>query len=112
MKKIIFFILLLLFFLSGCDKYSDKKVIQPIEINEATLQSKAKLYVSNNIERFDSVDFRNQQGLCGEVNIKNKSGISSGFQKFIVINKETIVLEVSSNMDKNDFIKLWNYICE
>lgn len=58
-----------------------------------------------------SANFRNQFGLCGEVNSKNSYGGFNGFQSFIAAGPGAVIFETDDTMKRSEFVKAWNLVC-
>src|SRR5690606_1839783 len=72
--------------LSSSDKASESGASNPhrdAEMTEIKLQRLARELVTANLKDPDSAKFRNQKGVCGEVNAKNSFGGYAGFVRFI-----------------------------
>lgn len=82
------------------------------EINEVRYQSLAREMVTAALKDPASAQFRNQRGLCGEVNSKNSFGGYAGFQRFIAAGNDMVLLEADSRVDRNVFRKLWEKSCK
>ncbi|OCG21749.1 MULTISPECIES: hypothetical protein [unclassified Gilliamella] len=103
MKKIIFLFCLTI----GFGVYADNDA----EMQEMKQQQLAREYLTPHLKDPDSAEFRNQKGFCGEVNSNNSLGDKTGFQRFIVSDKDLYVLEQDSGFFGVDFESLWNKMC-
>lgn len=56
-----------------------------------------------------SVEIRNQNGVCGEVNSKNSFGGYTGFKRYVA-NNNIVVIE-GENMKSSEFNEVWNKVC-
>ncbi|ENX28979.1 MULTISPECIES: hypothetical protein [Acinetobacter] len=57
----------------------------------------------------DSAKFRNQIGECGEVSYKEADGTDIGFQRFIVLQKNIVLVE--NQTDQKQFELSWKSAC-
>lgn len=81
-------------------------------MTEIKMQRMAREFVTAGLKDPDSADFRNQSGMCGEVNSKNSFGAYTGFQGFIAGSKELVVLQRDSRLKPEEFNQLWNRFCK
>lgn len=70
----------------------------------------AKDAVLANLKDPDSAEFRNQHGICGEVNSKNSFGGYSGFKRYVATSKSLVVIE-GEGMADDEFEKVWQQFC-
>lgn len=98
MKKTTLYICILLS-LTGCMKSETEKLRDKME-------KQAVEAVKEHLKDADSAKFRNQYGMCGEVNAKNSFGAYTGYKKFMAI-PGTVVMEDddSSGMFQSEWEK-------
>lgn len=80
-------------------------------LQEAALKSLARDHVKSKMKDPRSAEFRNQKGMCGEVNANNSFGAKTGFTRFIVASGALVVLENDGQMANAEFAKAWNKAC-
>ena len=85
---------------------------QDAELTEIKMQRMAKEFVLANLKDPESAQFRNQKGLCGEVNAKNSFGGRSGFVKFIAAKKDLVFMEDDPDLERGAFQKAWDQFCK
>lgn len=76
---------------------------------EILMIAKAQVAVSTVLKDANTAQFRNQSGICGEVNAKNSFGGYSGYTRYIAANSDLIALETKE--DSHKFEELWNKMC-
>lgn len=96
--------------LAGCSKSPAEKAKNDAAMKEIKTQRFAREMVSGHLKDPESAEFRNQSGLCGEVNSKNSFGGYGGYRRFIVANEKMVAFE-GGNMDAADFSQVWNQFC-
>ena len=107
MKNIVF--LLVFAILTGCSQQelntqsSDPEVLKEQQLNSI------KEITKNFLPNPDSAKFRNQVGDCGEVSYKEADGIDIGFQRFIVIEENVVLIETW--VDPKQFELSWKSSC-
>lgn len=100
----------LMVMMAGCgDSKSSKS--NSAELQEIKLNRLAREFVQGSIKDPSSAQFRNQSGVCGEVNSKNSFGAYAGFQRFIATSREMVIFERDSGLDANTFNDVWNKGC-
>ncbi|QRF07537.1 hypothetical protein [Acinetobacter pittii] len=105
MKKII--LLGLVLGVVGCSK--KEPTVQ--EIN-AFKEVKAQESVKALLKDPSSAEFRNMNGMCGEVNSKNSFGAYTGFVRFIGTPDLTIIEGENFQVDQATFNEVWSKICK
>lgn len=78
---------------------------------ELNMQRVAQGFVKANLKDPDSAEFRNQKGLCGEVNAKNGFGGYNGFKRFMAASEDLVVIEGGGLMEPSEFEKAWSKMC-
>ena len=58
-----------------------------------------------------SAEFRNMNGMCGEVNSKNSFGAYTGFVRFIGTPDLTIIEGENPQVDQATFNEVWKKMC-
>lgn len=109
MKKLAVPLAALTITLSGCGEPSEES---KAAVQEIRMQRMAREFVSSGLKDPASAQFRNQRGMCGEVNSKNSFGAFTGFQGFIAGSKELIVLQRDSRLKTEEFSQLWEKFCK
>lgn len=84
---------------------------QSPELTEIKLNRLAREFVEGVIKDPKSAQFRNQRGVCGEVNAKNSFGAYSGYQRFIAASGEMVLLERDGGLSQSVFNDVWNRGC-
>lgn len=104
MKKII--LMAVLVGLVGCGKK---------EPTEAELNSFRELKAQESVKALlkdpSSAEFRNMNGMCGEVNSKNSFGAYTGFVRFIGTPDITVIEGESPQVDQDTFNEVWAKVC-
>lgn len=91
---------------SGCGKSDDTA------INEIKLQRVVQGFVLANLKDPGSAEFRNQKGMCGEVNSKNSFGGYAGFQRYMAANENMVVFERGGQLSAQEFEQVWAQSCK
>lgn len=92
--------------LVGCGEKEDSARMKEIKV-----QRVAQGFVLANLKDPESAEFRDQKGLCGEVNAKNSFGGYTGFKRFMAASEEMVVIEGGELMEPSEFNKAWNQMC-
>lgn len=108
-KMIVMFPAFLL--LAACGQSDAKKAESAAAMAEIRNQRVAREFVGGVLKDPGSAEFRNQRGLCGEVNSKNSFGGYVGFRRFIAASKEMVVFENDGRMNPGDFDTAWATHC-
>ena len=101
--------------LSSSDKASESGASNPhrdAEMTEIKLQRLARELVTANLKDPDSAKFRNQKGVCGEVNAKNSFGGYAGFVRFIAGGKDLVIMENNPALAPGAFKESWDRFCK
>ncbi|TAN27273.1 MAG: hypothetical protein EPN31_12115 [Castellaniella sp.] len=96
------------------DRVTTRQVAQAknqIDMNEIKLQRLVRSYVSAMMKDPGSSEFRNQYGVCGEVNAKNSFGAYTGYRRFVAKSERMVFLEGNSALSAADFGTLWAEAC-
>lgn len=88
-----------------------KKAAADAAMQEIKLQRLAREFVSLQLKDPDSADFRNQKGMCGEVNAKNSFGGYAGFTRFIAGGKDLVFMENDKRLEAGAFETAWGKFC-
>jgi hypothetical protein len=103
--SLLFFIMIL----SGCGhKESNGQQLDLETIKKEQLEF-AKEATKEFIPNPDSAKFRNQIGECGEVSYKEADGTDIDFQRFIVLEKNIVLVE--NQIDPKQFELSWKSSC-
>jgi len=92
------------------DKRTDRA--RDAEMTEIKLQRLAREFVTANLKDPDSAKFRNQKGVCGEVNAKNSFGGYAGFVRFIAGGKDLVIMENNPALAPGAFKESWDRFCK
>ncbi|MEF8689403.1 UNVERIFIED_CONTAM: hypothetical protein NO986_18220 [Comamonas sp. A-3] len=96
--------------LSSCGKSESQKAADDAAVLEIKTQRLAREMVTKHLKDPESASFRNQKGLCGEVNSKNSFGGYPGYRRFIAANENMVAFE-GGNMDSTEFNQVWQQFC-
>lgn len=97
--------------LAACGQSDAKKAESAAAMAEIRNQRVAREFVGGVLKDPGSAEFRNQHGLCGEVNSTNSFGGYVGFRRFIAATKEMVVFENDGRMSPRDFETVWSTHC-
>jgi len=81
------------------------------EMVEIRLNRMAREFVLAGLRDPGSAQFRNQTGVCGEVNAKNSMGGYTGHRRFIATSEELVIIEGEGGLSPSDFQGLWDKAC-
>lgn len=85
------------------------------EPTEAELNSFRELKAQESVKALlkdpSSAEFRNMNGMCGEVNSKNSFGAYTGFVRFIGTPDLTIIEGENPQVDQATFNEVWKKMC-
>lgn len=81
-------------------------------VQEVRQQRKARELVTARLKDPESAQFRNQAGICGEVNAKNSFGGYTGFKRFIAKSDALVFQEGDGAMPVADFQQVWSEVCQ
>lgn len=85
------------------------------EPTEAELNSFRELKAQESVKALlkdpSSAEFRNMNGMCGEVNSKNSFGAYTGFVRFIGTPDITVIEGESTQVDQDTFNEVWAKVC-
>ncbi len=95
--------------LLGCQS-EEEKAQKAAELREIKLNRAAADAVRRTLKDPSSAEFRNQRGLCGEVNARNSFGAFGGFRRFVVISESMVMTE--ADMPPDAFAQLWASGCK
>lgn len=84
---------------------------QDVRLNEIKLQRLVRSWVVAGLKDPDSAQFRNQYGVCGEVNAKNALGGYVGYRRFIAVRQDLVVMDDGLTTSPSDFEKVWATSC-
>ncbi|HEX7385825.1 MAG TPA: hypothetical protein VF285_00935 [Castellaniella sp.] len=85
---------------------------QDVRLNEIKLQRLVRSWVVAGLKDPDSAKFRNQYGVCGEVNAKNALGGYVGYRRFIAVREDLVVVDDGLTTSPADFEKVWASSCD
>lgn len=111
MLKIAFVAGVALLVLVGCGEGGSAKTEDSAEMKEIKLQRLVRSFVEPALKDPRSAEFRNQYGICGEVNAKNSFGGYTGFKRFIAGSKDLVLIEGAGGLSSADFNELWSGRC-
>jgi len=98
--------LILALLVAGCGKKEDS-----VDLKEIKLQRLVRGFVEKSLKDPGSAEFRNQYGICGEVNAKNSFGGYTGFKRFIAGSEALVIMEGGGALSESDFSSLWSQTC-
>ena len=85
------------------------------EPTEAELNSFREIKAQESVKALlkdpSSAEFRNMNGMCGEVNSKNSFGAYTGFVRFIGTPDLTIIEGENPQVDQATFNEVWKKMC-
>ena len=85
------------------------------EPTEAELNSFRELKAQESVKALlkdpSSAEFRNINGMCGEVNSKNSFGAYTGFVRFIGTPDITVIEGENPQVDQATFNEVWKKMC-
>jgi len=90
----------------------EKRAASDARMQEIKLQRLVRGFVGANLKDPDSAQFRNQNGICGEVNAKNSFGAFTGYRRFIAKSDRMVILEGDGLVSPDEFAKLWIDVCD
>lgn len=102
---LLFFIMIL----AGCGHRESNGQQPDLETIKKEQLEFAKEATKEFIPNPDSAKFRNQVGDCGEVSYKEVGGTDIDFQRFIVLEKNIVLVE--NQMDPKQFELSWKSSC-
>lgn len=102
---LLFFIMIL----AGCGHRESNGQQPDLETIKKEQLEFAKEATKEFIPNPDSAKFRNQVGDCGEVSYKEADGTDIDFQRFIVLEKNIVLVE--NQMDPKQFELSWKSSC-
>lgn len=97
--------------LIGCGKSASDKAADEAAMQEIKKQRLAKEFLIPHLKDPESAQFRNQKGLCGEVNAKNSFGGYAGFKRFIAGGENLVFLEDDKRLEAGAFQAAWDKFC-
>ena len=85
------------------------------EPTEAELNSFREIKAQESVKALlkdpSSAEFRNMNGICGEVNSKNSFGAYTGFVRFIGTPDITLIEGENPQVDQDTFNEAWKKMC-
>lgn len=97
--------------LAGCGKSQAQKAADEAAMQEIKTQRVVRGFVMKHLKDPDSAEFRNQSGLCGEVNAKNGFGGYTGYRRFMAANEDLVVFEGGKRLTPAEFDEAWRRAC-
>lgn len=91
---------------------AQRRTQQDVRMNEIKLQRLVRSWVVAGLKDPDSAKFRNQYGVCGEVNAKNAMGGYVGYRRFIAARKDLVFVNDGITTSPSDFEKVWTSFCD
>lgn len=80
-------------------------------VKEIRLHRMVRDYVKEGMFDPKSAEFRNQYGICGEVNTIDRTSGYTGYRHFIAGSKDLVILEHGGDLPREDFEALWDKVC-
>jgi len=112
---IIAVIAIALYMFSSGDKKTDAPVQENAkpdpELTEIRLQRLARGFVESALKDPGSAEYRNQRGVCGEVNAKNGFGGFTGYRRFVAVSDDLVAIE-GEGLRGSEFQKVWDQACK
>ncbi|WP_149720978.1 hypothetical protein [Alcaligenes faecalis] len=96
----------------GDGKDSASKKASEARMTEIKLQRLVRGFVTAKLKDPDSAQFRNQKGICGEVNAKNSFGGMTGYTRFMASNENFVVMENDPALERGAFAEVWEQFCK
>lgn len=81
------------------------------ELTEIKLQRLARGFVESALKDPNSAEFRNQNGVCGQVNANNSFGGKTGFRRFVAVSNDLVVID-GEVLRGSEFQKVWDQACK
>lgn len=89
----------------------ERKAANEAAMQEIKRQRLVRSFVARHLKDPDSAEFRNQSGLCGEVNAKNGFGGYTGYRRFMAANEDLVVFEGGKQLTPAEFDEAWRRAC-
>lgn len=103
--------LILIFSISACKNQNEENHNPTVESNPNNLLPFIKSVIDPILFDPDSAEYKNIQGFCGEINVKDQSGQYEGFKKFIILNKDQVIFKNDQKLDVVSFADTWKKLC-
>ncbi|MGE4338180.1 MAG: hypothetical protein AB7E55_19710 [Pigmentiphaga sp.] len=81
------------------------------EVKEIRLHRMVRDYLKEGMFDPKSAEFRNQYGICGEVNTISRTSGYTGYRRFIAGSKDMVILEKAGDLPAEEFEVLWHKLC-
>ncbi|WP_226817317.1 hypothetical protein [Advenella sp. FME57] len=81
------------------------------QLTEIKMRVFAQGFVESALKDPESATYRNQRGVCGEVNAKNGFGGFTGYRRYVAVSKDLVAIEGES-LKGSEFRKVWNQACK
>jgi len=108
MKKEI--LLSLVMGMSSCSKVEADNQISNLGTVEERQQHDSREFLRKSLPAPDLVIFRNQLGACGEVNYIKKRDTYTGFKRFIMVDRNIVLIEGFTDPENFEFA--WKKTCK
>lgn len=89
----------------------ERKAANEAAMQEIKRQRLVRSFVTRHLKDPDSAEFRNQSGMCGEVNAKNGFGGYTGYRRFMAANEDMVVFEGDGRLTRPEFDEAWRRAC-
>lgn len=99
-------------FAQSAPRLTPQAAPQDVRMNEIKLQRLVRSWVVAGLKDPDSAKFRDQYGVCGEVNAKNALGGYVGYRRFIAVREDLVVVDDGLTTSPSDFEKVWASSCD
>lgn len=104
--SVIFILVIICIFVVMCSSNKESKIQAE---KEALTVLSSQESVKRQLKDASSAQFRNMNGLCGEVNAKNGFGAFTGFKRYVA-SGEIVVIE--GQIDQSEFNSVWHKMCQ
>ena len=96
--------------MASCSKVEADNQISTLGALEERQQEESRNFLRKSLPGPDSVIFRNQLGVCGEVNYIKKRDTHTGFKRFIMVDRNIVLIEGFTDSENFEFA--WNNTCK
>jgi hypothetical protein len=96
--------------MASCSKVEAENQISDLETAAEKQQGESRNFLRKSLPGPDSVIFRNQLGVCGEVNYIKKRDTYTGFKRFVMADRNIVLMEGFT--DPENFKLAWKTMCK
>jgi len=90
---------------------ADLSAAELAAVKEIRLHRMVREYLREGMFDPKSAEFRNQYGICGEVNTISRTSGYTGYRRFIAGSRDLVILDKSGDLPPEDFEALWEKLC-